>query len=247
MHTSRRRRQHLRLLALPITLALLVGWVAVPAAQAEGSKLKAITAFDSKPSSLRRGPDGKPLTQKQRDALAMTNAERELGVSAASTLGSSDQMGAPADKTVLRSDQVLKEANDSGVAAGNATYINQYALKGDMSGIDGDEPSLASTAQRATIDHRYPSVHGHFMVATQESVLQFKSGLAGADTIFTLATADAAAQKWTYNSGLDAIDAASVSGSRAMKACRLSHSREIQPGFMRAPSSSVGASLPSRG
>jgi hypothetical protein len=170
-----------------VALGLAVGALplAAVATSPASAGLKAITEMTSTTSSLRVGADGKPVAAKQ--AVDAT----------AGTLGSSDLMGTPADKTVLRSDQVLRETNTGGVAAGNATTVAAYGLNDAMTAASSSPPESPLPA-RATIDHDYASVHGHFLDATHEGVLDFKESVAGGDGLFSLTSPNHAAEAWSY-------------------------------------------------
>ena len=167
------RNPHLPLFRPVLLVALLVmGLTAAMGSPALASpkthKLAAITAMPSKLSTLRRDAHGKVMTQAERDAERADDSSPQLG--------SSDQMGTPADKTVVETDQVFRETNTSGTAgsAGNTTTASAYGLKDDMSAIDG-APTEAPLTQRAVIDHQYPSAGGHFLDSTHMGVLDFKS------------------------------------------------------------------------
>lgn len=187
-------------LTLLLSWSLVVGLAATAYGKPGSSSAKepkAITAMESKMSSLRRGPDGKAASAKQLAAAVGSQADQ---------LGSSDLMGTPADKTIAHSqDRVLREDNESNVGEGNLTSVASYGLTADMSGTDGKPADIAVNG-RATIDHRYPSVRGNFRSSTTESVLQFKSSVAGSDSIWQLGTTNAAAEKRTFDPAADDID-----------------------------------------
>jgi hypothetical protein len=181
--------------ALSVIAALLLGFAPATAASTPDSSLKAIVPMKSQISELRMGPDGKPL-----------KASAKAVGDSSGPLGSSDLMGTPASKTILRSgDQIFQTSNVGDVGKGNETTAGASATNAGMTAFT-DTPEQTETGWRATIDHQYPSVHGHFLAATRESVLEFKRGLAGSQSMYSLAATDAASQDFTYDTGLDDID-----------------------------------------
>ena len=120
-------------------------------------------------------------------------------------LGSSQQMGAPADKAVLRSEDQIQMQVNTGDSGGNTTKTGTIGLNEGITAIAGN-PTYQPIDTRPVIDHQYPSVSGRFLDATRESVLEFKPVVAGNDAIYSLATTDAASQSYPFDASLSNLD-----------------------------------------
>ena len=189
-HPARPRshRPPFRSLIVLLVVAMLAAMAGeTPAAAKDGPR--AITAMDSGVSSLRTDPQGRPVTQAERDAQLATDTNLPR-------VGNSDGMGTPADKTVLESDAVYRQTNVTS-SSGNTATATAYTLNEDMSGVSGT-PAESPLSQRSLIDQQFPSVGGHFLDATHMGVLDFKAQAAGTDAVLSLTSPNQAVEgDWT--------------------------------------------------
>ncbi len=190
-----RRRLRTAALLLVTSLSLVTGMTA-PASGGPRSgpptQLKAITALDSKRSELRREPDVRAAGK----ARARTNVK---ALEASANTGTPTQnMGNPADKTILQSDQLsIAKTTDGSGSGGNGTTQQAAALNSAMSEVDGTKttPDVAEGG-RAIIEHQYPTAGGRFVNGSADSVLAFRETVAGGDALWQLGSINQTAEQY---------------------------------------------------
>ncbi|GAA3610167.1 hypothetical protein [Microlunatus ginsengisoli] len=203
---GRTRTQHLAArgagIAFVLGLTLVLGTVSPASSQPPAgppANLKAITAMDSRRSEIRHEADPGSTSGK---AKVWTNVK---ALAAAASVGTPTQnMGNPADKTVLQSDKVSIAATTDtadGTSSTNVTTQQATALNEAMSAVDTTKTTAAEPeGGRALIDHQYPSHGGRFVNGKADSTLAFRESLAGSDGLWQLGTTNQTAEQYGMGS-----------------------------------------------
>lgn len=194
------------LLGVSLLLGLLPGMTGIALADPSEKQLKglkAITAMDSQPSSLRQTPDSKSASGKAK-AKAQTNVK---ALADAANLGTPTQnMGNPADKTILQQDKLSIAETSDGEGEGNLTTQRASALNDTMTSIDESKTTdPIAEGGRALIDHQYPSAGGRFVNGQAESALAFREQLAGLDAVWSLGTVNQTVEQYPMGAAEQAV------------------------------------------
>ena len=179
------------LVASSLVLGLIGSAYAKPSA-GPPKELKAITAMDSKRSTVRHEPDRSTTAGKAKVATNVPALE-----AAASPGTPTQNMGNPADKTILQSDVASIATSTDGEGAGNATTQQAAALNPAMTASDPSRTTATvNETARAVIDHQYPSEGGRFVNGQAEAALSFRETIAGSDALWQLGTVNETAEQY---------------------------------------------------